>query len=64
VIAEYPCGDLCPAYTTRIIHYDLSTGPECAEHGGVVDERWVPMAAAVGKKPFCVPPVLVAPPKG
>ncbi len=26
VIAEYPCSDLCPAYTTRIVHYGLSRG--------------------------------------
>lgn len=58
VVAVYRCGDVCPAYTTRIIHYDLSTGPDCAKHGGVVDYRWVPMAAAVGKQAFCVPSAL------
>jgi hypothetical protein len=58
VIAEYPCGDVCPSSTIRIIHYDLDAGPECARHGGVVVDLWVPMGAAVGKRPFCVPSVL------
>ena len=26
VVAEYPCGDVCPQYTARVIHYELAPG--------------------------------------
>jgi hypothetical protein len=58
VVADYPCSDVCPAYTTRIIHYDAEPGPACSKAGGVVEMRTVPIAIAVQMKPFCVPKVL------
>jgi hypothetical protein len=60
VIAEYPCSDVCPAYTARIIHYDVAPGPDCDKAGGVVEMRAVPIAIAVEMKPFCVPRVLAS----
>jgi hypothetical protein len=60
VVADFPCSDLCPTYTTRIIHYDLSPGPECAAASGVDAVRQVPMGIAVVPKHFCVPAVLAA----
>jgi hypothetical protein len=58
VLAEYICSDLCPAYTVRIIHYDLRTGPECTARGGMVVQRMVPVGIAVAGRPYCVPQVL------
>lgn len=57
VVAIHPCGDVCPQYTRRIIHYDLA--PErCAQAGGVVVEELVPVAISVQRKPYCKPAVL------
>jgi hypothetical protein len=58
VVADFPCGDICPDYTTRIIHYAVGPGPECSAGGGVVVTRGVPMGAAEGMREFCVPKVL------
>ena len=55
VVADFPCSDICPQYTTRIIHFDAEPGPACAKVGGVVVMRDVPVSIAVMKKPFCVP---------
>ncbi len=60
VVAVHPCGDVCPQYTRRIIHYDVP--PErCAQAGGVVVEELVPVAIAVQRKPYCKPAVLARP---
>jgi hypothetical protein len=57
LVADHPCGDVCPAATRRIIHYDLA--PErCAKAGGVVVEELVPAGIAVRRKPYCEPKVL------
>jgi hypothetical protein len=57
VVADHPCGDVCPQYTRRIVHYDLP--PErCAETGGVVVEELVPRGIAVRRMPYCEPAVL------
>jgi hypothetical protein len=57
VVAIHPCGDVCPQYTRRIIHYDV-TPERCAAAGGVVVEELVPVAIAVRRQPFCKPAVL------
>ncbi|HEX3405713.1 MAG TPA: hypothetical protein VHS81_00625, partial [Caulobacteraceae bacterium] len=44
VVADFPCGDVCPNYTVRIIHYDVSPGPACARLGGIVETRSVPVS--------------------
>jgi len=62
VVAEFPCSDICPQYTTRIIHYDLDPGPACAAAGGVDVVRMVPVSIAVMQKHFCVPKVLAGKP--
>jgi len=59
VIAEFPCSDVCPNYTTRIIHYDVAPGPDCDTIGGLVRAQSVPISIAVMQKNFCVPKVLV-----
>jgi hypothetical protein len=58
VVAEFPCSDVCPNYTTRIIHYALDPGPACTAAGGVVVKRQVPVSIAVMQQPFCVPKAL------
>jgi hypothetical protein len=62
VVADFPCGDLCPNYTVRIIHYDAAPGPVCARAGGVVVTRSVPVSIAVTSQSFCVPAVLAGKP--
>jgi hypothetical protein len=58
VVADFPCSDVCPDYTTRIIHYDLDPGPKCVAASGAVVTRMVPVSIAVMQKQFCVPKVL------
>lgn len=60
VVAEFPCADVCPQYTVRIIHYRLPPGAPCAAAGGVEETVGVPVAIAVLPKTFCVPKVLLA----
>ena len=58
VVVDFPCGDLCPDYTVRIIHYDAAPGPACARIGGVAEARMIPAGIAVMRRQFCVPAVL------
>lgn len=58
VVADFPCGDICPDYTTRVIHYDVAPGPACVKAGGVEEARLVPRSIAVMRQAFCVPKVL------
>lgn len=55
VVAEFPCSDVCPQYTKRIIHYQLDEGVSCASVGGVEKDVLVPVAITVRSKRFCVP---------
>jgi hypothetical protein len=57
VVADYPCGDVCPAYTRRIIHYDVKAA-DCARTGGAIVSELVPRGPAVAKRDFCEPAVL------
>src|SRR5688572_8723974 len=41
VVAIHPCGDVCPVYTRRIVHYDVPLA-ECARRGGIVREELMP----------------------
>jgi len=58
VVADFPCSDVCPTYTSRIIHYDLAPGAPCAAAGGVTVTRRVPYSIAMVAKDFCVPKAL------
>jgi len=60
VVAEFPCSDVCPQYTVRIIHYRLPPETSCASVGGVEKEVLVPIAITVRPKTFCIPAPLVA----
>jgi hypothetical protein len=55
VVADFPCSDVCPTYTVRIIHYEVPPGQRCDEIGGVTVLRAVPFGIATHEAPFCVP---------
>ena len=59
VIAEHPCGDICPHYTARIIRYDVIPGPECDRIGGVSHRIKVFPGLGGSNAAYCVPKVLV-----
>jgi hypothetical protein len=59
VVADFPCSDVCPNYTVRIIHYDVEPGPDCDKIDGVARDSMVPFSIAVIRRAFCVPKVLV-----
>jgi hypothetical protein len=59
VVAEFPCSDVCPQYTVRIIHFRLPPGTTCASVGGVEKELLVPIAITVRTQVFCIPAPLV-----
>ena len=59
VVADFPCSDICPDYTVRIIHYVVAPGPDCDKIGGRLREKSVPVSIAVTRESFCVPAVLV-----
>ncbi len=58
VVAEFPCSDVCPQYTKRIVHYRLEQGASCDSVGGVQKDILVPVAITVRSKTFCVPKVI------
>lgn len=60
VVAIHPCGDVCPVYTRRIVHYDIPVA-DCARRGGVIRQELMPRGPAVARQPFCVPAVLAEP---
>jgi len=60
VIAEFPCSDICPQYTTRLIHFDIAPGAACAAAGGVTQLRRVPFSIAMVEREFCIPKPLAA----
>lgn len=57
VVAIHPCGDVCPVYTRRIVHYDVPVA-DCARRGGIVREELMPRGPAVARQPFCVPTII------
>jgi hypothetical protein len=58
VVADFPCGDLCPAYTRRIIHFAVEPGTCARVPGGVLVEEIVPRSIAVHREAFCEPKVI------
>ncbi|HEX8513738.1 MAG TPA: hypothetical protein VF688_11605 [Allosphingosinicella sp.] len=60
VVAIHPCGDVCPVYTRRIVHYDVPLA-DCERRGGIIRQELMPMGPAMARKPFCVPAILARP---
>jgi len=58
VVVDFPCSDVCPAYTTRIIHYDLEPDATCTDRGGVVVRIGTPVGIGFLPVPYCVPRVV------
>jgi hypothetical protein len=60
VVADFPCADVCPDNTTRIIHYVLDDGQKCGSVSGVERKIIVPTGLGKSEQVFCVPRVLAA----
>lgn len=57
VRVDFPCGDICPDYTAKIIRYDVEPGA-CPRDYGEVLTVGVPGGAALLLHNFCFPRVL------
>jgi len=55
----YPCGDICPDYTTRIIHYKIAIN-NCKSIGGIIKKKRVVRGRASNIESFCVPAIIAA----
>jgi len=53
----YPCGDLCPTYTKRIVSYSIDI-ENCTSDIGVKKDIRVLRGRAAGDESFCLPKVL------
>ena len=60
VIAEFPCSDICPDYTVRIIHYALAEGQPCSQVAGVEKSILVPAGVGRTERSYCFPAILAA----
>ena len=58
VVVDFPCSDLCPNYTTRIIHYDLPADGTCAAQGGATVLIDTPVGIEHMPVAYCVPRAL------
>jgi hypothetical protein len=58
LVADFPCSDVCPQNTRRIIHYDVAAD-KCDEVGGRLNNEWLPIGVATVRRAFCEPAVLV-----
>jgi hypothetical protein len=59
VSVSVKCGDICPAYTVRIIHFIVPDGKNCAKLDGQTMSVIVPHGIAAGPESFCIPDPLV-----
>ncbi|MDD2732101.1 MAG: hypothetical protein PHI53_02810 [Candidatus Pacebacteria bacterium] len=59
VRVTFPCSDVCPDYTIRIIRYDVELD-KCEEVGGIKKAIYVPFAEAMIARGFCFPKVIVS----
>jgi len=55
----YPCGDICPDYTKRVIHYIIEI-ENCNKSNGVIKEIKVTRGRASNYESFCVPKVIAS----
>lgn len=58
LVAEFPCADVCPSYTIRIVHFVLPEDVQCKDVGGVLSEVLVPVAISVRSEIFCMPAIV------
>ena len=57
VIAEFPCSDLCPDYTTRVVRYDIDIS-ECSSVDGIAQTMYVPRGISMVEEEYCIPKIL------
>ena len=57
VIAEFPCSDVCPMNTVKIIRYNIESS-ECHNTEGEVEELLTPISISEGLVPYCVPKII------
>jgi hypothetical protein len=57
VRVDFPCGDVCPDYTTKVVHYDMDPAM-CPPGEGEILSVGVPSAASVMLREFCFPRIL------
>lgn len=58
VLIDIRCGDVCPAYTVRILHYPGQAEAACAQTGGDIATVDVPKSITYGPEKFCIPHIL------
>jgi len=57
VKVSFPCSDVCPNYTIRIIRYDIELN-KCDQANGVIKELNIPIGIAIQRQKFCLPKVI------
>lgn len=58
VLVTFPCSDVCPEATKRIIQYDVESNL-CESVGGELKSILVPVAITVMPQEFCFPKAIV-----
>ncbi len=58
VRVSFPCSDVCPDYTIRIVRYDVDLS-DCTSIGGEIKSIHVPVGIGAMAKEFCFPKVIV-----
>jgi hypothetical protein len=53
------CSDVCPDYTTRVVHLEPPPGKTCAEAGGVETGVSIPYSIGRQTRTFCLPKAIV-----
>jgi hypothetical protein len=57
VVVSYPCSDVCPDYTKRIVRYNVAAGPACDRIGGISKDIVVPKGIGAGLRRYCIPAI-------
>ncbi|MBN2014055.1 MAG: hypothetical protein JW778_02645 [Candidatus Altiarchaeota archaeon] len=58
VRVSFPCSDVCPQYTVRVIRYNVSLS-DCISVGGEIRSIYVPVGIGAMAEEFCFPQVIV-----
>ncbi len=59
VRVSFPCADVCPEYTLRIIRYDINNS-QCLASGGELKSILIPIAISVKLQELCFPKPVIA----
>jgi hypothetical protein len=58
IVLTTRCSDVCPIYTTTVIHYDVEGDAACQSAHGVIAPVLMPQGIAMTWMDFCVPALL------